>query len=342
VDGLSELERVRRISPAARLSPRCPTGRTRIVTNRRRSYMTGPGDSLILPPSSFNLATMFESFVADTGIDPDRLVFDPVVGSPLPMRDYGRGPQGWDPELNPAMFWHPLFWLPDAIAVPLDFHDQNGDEQEEDLNLWALRVAWEVVWSGMYDAEDGTWADILSLYGLDVEAPDVQARITAWLSGAADPVLDTVNLAEYISENQDSNVLLVVDQAEPFRTASWGVHADELVTGLGHLLRDAKTEEEYRWAVGQIAYVATLALGDTPPLNDGGQPFAAAWATIIEEADNPSTAIQTIQARAQYLQQSLTSLARVFYPEYQQLMTLLAQEDQVPDRGQLTAPTPAP
>lgn len=303
--------------------------------------MTGPGDSLILPPSSFNLATMFETFVTDTGIDPDRLVYDPVVGAPLPMRDYGRGPQGWDPALNPAMFWHPLFWLPDAIAVPLDFHDQNGDEQEESLDLWALRVAWEVVWSGMYDAEDGTWADILDLYGLDVDAPDVQARITAWLGGAPDPVLDTINLSAYISETQDTTVLLVVDQAEPFRTASWGVHADELVTGLGHLLREANTEEEYRWAVGQIAYVATLALGDTPPLNDGGQPFAAAWATITEEADNPNTAIQTIQARAQYLQQSLTSLARVFYPEYQQLMTLLAQEDQVADRGKLPAPTPA-
>ena len=304
------------------------------MTNRR-PYLTGPGDSLILPPSSFTLNTMYESFAADTGIEPDRLVFDAVIGTPLPLRDYGRGPRGWDPMLNPAMFWHPLFWLPDAIAVPLDFVDDDGVEQEERLELWALRVAWEIIWAGMYDPDDGTWVDVLSLYGLDADDANVQARVSNWLAGAADPVLDTIDLTDYISPNQDSTVLLVIDQAEPFRTASWGVHADELVTGLGHTLQNATSEDEYRWAVGQFAYVALLALGDAPPLNEGGQPFAAAWQTIMQEAENPAVPFQTVQSRVPYLQQSLTSLAQVFYREYQALMTHLAQEDQMPNRGAL-------
>lgn len=293
------------------------------MTNRR-PYLTGPGDSLILPPSSFALNTLYESWVADTGIEPDRLVFSALVGSPLPLRDFGRGPRGWDPQMNPAMFWHPLFWLPEAIALPLPPFDET--EPEEPLDSWALRVGWEVVWSGMYDAEDGTWVDILSAYGLNIEERSVQARITAWLAGAADPVLDIIDLSDYVTADQDATLALVADQIEPFRTAAWGVHADELLTGLGHTLQAAKNEQDVRWAVAQFSYIALIALGDTPPLNDGGQPFAGPWRTIMEEAENPNVPYATVQSRVTYLQQSLQSLAQVFYGEYQQLMTLLAQE----------------
>jgi len=304
------------------------------VTNRR-PYLTGPGDSLILPPSSFALNTLYESWVADTGIEPDRLVFSALVGSPLPLRDFGRGPRGWDPQMNPAMFWHPLLWLPEAIALPLPPLDDN--DVEEPLDAWALRVAWELVWSAMYDAEAGTWVDILSVYGLNVEDPAVQARVTAWLSGNQDPVLDNIDLSNYVTTDQESTLAVVAEQIDSFRTAAWGVHADELLAGLGYTLQAVTNEQDFRWTVAQFAYVALLALGDAPPLNEGGQPFSGPWQTILDEAENAAVPFATVQSRVPYLQQSLQSLSQVFYREYEQLMTLIAQ-DGAPERAQLPTP----
>ncbi|WIB65638.1 hypothetical protein [Curtobacterium sp. MCBD17_040] len=298
------------------------------MTNRR-PYLSAPGDSLILPPSSFALNTMYESFVADARIEPDRLAYVPLVGSPLPIQDYARGPQGWDPEMNPAVFWHPLLWLPESIAAPRIFDTEDTDDgpEVESVEFWSLRVAWEAVWSGMYDAEDGTWIDVLDLYGLNIDDPSVQSRVQAWLGGAADPVLDTIDLTDYVSPTQDVTITTVADQLDTFRPAGWGVHANELFHGVTEVAGSAQDADTFRWAVGQFAYVALLALGDVPPNEEGGPVLADAWQTIMAEAGDPATPVETLRARAQYLRQSFQALTATFYPLYEDLMTRIANDE---------------
>jgi hypothetical protein len=146
-----------------------------------------------------------DEFCDATGLGQDDVILSRFCVSPMPLYpvSWPEGHRRWA-GLRPEALWHPLFWLPAELAGRyLDV-----DDNAEDDDSWVLRVAIEMDARGLYDASAGRWVDILELYGLNVDDPDDVGRISQWLAGGPDPILDNIELP---SPNITDELLAVED-----------------------------------------------------------------------------------------------------------------------------------
>lgn len=159
-----------------------------------------PNEPLVLfrgadPVAFFERERWFQEV---TGLSSERIVSSPLCAVPLPVarRDDLGLLERWPAAMNPELLWLPLFWLPEMVLTRyLIENPETGEERIETDDEWALRVASELGAAGLYDPETGAWLDVLSAYGIDIEAPDTVLRLGAWLEGEADPVLDSIDLS---------------------------------------------------------------------------------------------------------------------------------------------------
>lgn len=92
-------------------------------------------------------------------IDVER-VLGPLCAGPLPVSTKGPDgrPERWA-RANPAFMWHPLMWLPPHLALRSQYRaidDCQGGGTSEDTTIesdeiWTIRVALELVNSGLYN-----------------------------------------------------------------------------------------------------------------------------------------------------------------------------------------------
>jgi hypothetical protein len=202
------------------------------VEHRRRALDVGPGDHLLLPSSVLDSMGRVHLWRAFTGLQDDELLLSPLVASPLPLHwTVPAGCRRW-PGLRPAALWHPLLWLPARLRTPATVSDATtGLSRSETYDEWAVRVALEMTEAGpvhiggkhwvllhdpaaerhvraavpqddqlvpLYDQSDGTWLDVLSTVGLDVDDDDDLARVGRWLAGDDDEALDAVDLDTFL------------------------------------------------------------------------------------------------------------------------------------------------
>ncbi|MBD8000172.1 hypothetical protein [Oerskovia gallyi] len=202
------------------------------MEHRRRALDVGPGEHLLLPASALDTAGRLHLWRAFTGLYDGELLLSPLTASPLPMPwTVPAGHRRW-PGLRPAAMWHPLLWLPARLRSPITLRDpMTGETWGETYDEWATRVALEMTESGpvsidgerwvllhdphhgrhvraldpgdedlvpLYDPTTGTWLDVLSTVGLDVDDPADLARVERWLAGEPDEVLDAVDLDVFL------------------------------------------------------------------------------------------------------------------------------------------------
>lgn len=214
------------------------------MDHKRRALITEPGTHLLLPTSIFDVQQNFTAFIEWSGLTPEQLVISPLSALPLPA--YSAIPEGrrrW-PGVRPEAMWHPLMWLPARLTIPRIIQTEGTNTTWlETPDEWTVRTllemtdtvpvqidnAWWVLlydFAGsnfvrpagpgdkhlvpMYDPATGTWLDILSLVGIDVDDAIGLARVEAWLDGEDDPALDSIELER----------LLRV----PGRDADWALH----------------------------------------------------------------------------------------------------------------------
>lgn len=170
----------------------------------RRHLLPEARESLLLCMVALDVPFRFEEFAGVTGLADHAIYSSPLLSVPIPRYyDIPEGQRRWK-GVNPAVLWHPLFWLPPRVADRYELTGENEDETElEDDDTWALRVALEMTLSGLYDPADGSWVDILHLSGIDITTGAAQARVKAWLDGAPDPVLDAIDLSDYLDVTED-------------------------------------------------------------------------------------------------------------------------------------------
>lgn len=159
-----------------------------------------PGEHLVLfrgadPVSFFERERWFQEV---TGLSSDRIVSSPLCAVPLPVAQ--RNDLGfldrWPSDMNPELLWLPVFWLPEMVLTRYVIENPGVEEDRvETDDEWALRVASELGAAGLYDPETGSWIDVMAAHGIDIEAPDTVLRLSAWLAGESDPVLDNIDLA---------------------------------------------------------------------------------------------------------------------------------------------------
>jgi hypothetical protein len=131
--------------------------------------------------------------------------------------------------------WHPLLWIPEHVAsrFAVDVQTDDGGQAlgEETDDVYAVRVALQMHYAGLYDIESGTWRDVLSMADLDVQDPAVVERVAGWLDGDDDDALDALAVQiEGLLTFDDARVLAEVAARtlpELFQ-ASWCLRALDL------------------------------------------------------------------------------------------------------------------
>lgn len=204
-----------------------------------RAFITTPGQSLLQPQSPFALGARLQEFCDATGLTATDVVLTPLCAIPLPRYQADTVGQNrrWAGIRADAM-WHPLFWLPSQIAGRrIVVEDETDTGWVEDDDTWAVRVATELTWSGLYNESTGTWADVLALHGLNIADPGTITRLNAWLDGQPDQVLDAINMSEYLIYPDDPgwSTALACENLPNLQVTGWFVAADALLESVDGL-----------------------------------------------------------------------------------------------------------
>ncbi|MBF4459391.1 hypothetical protein [Pseudoclavibacter sp. VKM Ac-2867] len=176
-------------------------------TPSRRSWVTEPGESLVdlasAPTHPFILMTRFAGFLDETGLPANAIVSPDSIAFPLAPHWPDEDPY---PSMSGGLLWHPLFWLPLEVSLPsVSKHPVTGELSMEGTDEFGLRVALELEGSGLYDAETGTWLDVLMTFaGLDADDPAVQQRVLAFFAGADDAELAGIDLQPILATADDA------------------------------------------------------------------------------------------------------------------------------------------
>lgn len=274
-------------------------------TLRRREFLLEPGEQLLLTTSAIGLMERFDEFNAHSGLAPEAILSDPLCATPLPVFELDAdGTLARPATANPAFMWHPLMWLPatTALRYRLNITEDGGETRVEDDHEWAIRVALELQSSPLYDVETGTWLDILALHGLDSDLPEVQGRIAAWLAGADDPILDTVNLDGILfpTGDHDWSIGAAQELARVLIPAQWCYTAQSLLDSLEQSLSEAVDLEHARRIGSIITTLADALLGDVPGI-DGDELTADRVERIQVALADPASTIEEPVAELQQL-----------------------------------------
>lgn len=234
-------------------------------------FFGNPEEPLVLfrgadPVAFFERERWFQEM---TSLPADRVVSSPMCAVPLPLaqRDDLGLLKRWPNTMNPELLWLPLFWLPELVLTRyLIDNGVPGEERIETDDEWALRVASELSASRLYDPETGSWLDVLSAYGIDIEAPDTVLRLGAWLEGEADPVLDTIDLSPmFAMEDENGDPIDLHQEALQFAldatplatTAQFASLASRLVE---RLQATVYAEANLATRIEQVDEIASLSL----------------------------------------------------------------------------------
>jgi hypothetical protein len=122
----------------------------------------------------------------------------------------------------------------------------------------------------LYDADTGSWLDVLSLAGLDGDDPDTATRVAAWLNGRPDPVLDGLDLTEHVDRPSDPDwaVFAAIAELPALQVISWAVTALDLLEACEQLTETGGDTGRVRRAAAAIAALAGTNLRGLP--DDGG------------------------------------------------------------------------
>ena len=262
------------------------------MENRRRAFLTEPGDALVLARTALEVVERYSTFASESGLDGQYISSSPLLAIPVPIASKSAGPRGWSPDANPSLFWHPLFWLPPRVALRYRLEGDDGEPDIETESEWLVRVALEVTLSELYSPADGTWVDVLSLYGLDIEDPAVQARVSAWLTGVADEVLDTIDLTPLLDLPGDIHWALgsTAELLPSLRPASWALIANDLADTAGELSLEAFSDSEGGAQVATLVNLALATLGEVPSRTETGEAPHAQWSRLRESVELSSSA----------------------------------------------------
>ncbi|HAN23022.1 MAG: hypothetical protein CMH36_08780 [Microbacterium sp.] len=262
---------------------------------KRRRFLNEPGEGLLLNSDPVEFVRRFDEFVDESGLPPERVLALPLISVPLPVATVGEDgrPNRWS-GANPAFMWHPLMWLPAHIALRYRYRvidDAQGgtdiDYEIESDSLWATRVALELVHSGLYNPEDGTWLDVLAYAGLDIENPVDQARVELWLNGSHDDTLDAIDLEPLVLVPEDSEWALRAanDLVDTLVPAQWSLIASGIIEAVdSYVAQNGATDAALLSALNTMGQVAALALQGVPADPETGFSYVDVLSMLTAEA----------------------------------------------------------
>ncbi|MGP4994596.1 hypothetical protein [Glutamicibacter ardleyensis] len=214
------------------------------LSQLRKHYLTEPGTALIITEDPVGRLYAHSQFAEDSGLQSDNITLDSVCAVPLPIVTEDMNPERPYAQVNPAMMWHPVFWLPARLTERQAYTDDNGEPFIEDDKLWSLRVSLELLSGLIYDPESG-WLNVMELIGIDVENPADLHRIRSWQKGAQDDSLDSINLDELMRDDREPDWALETARSliDDVDGAQWSVHANALAEYLSSGLQTLDSDD---------------------------------------------------------------------------------------------------
>jgi len=257
----------------------------------RKPYLLSSGEELLLSYDVITHIRRMDSFATTSGLDPEQLVNNPLCVIPIPA--YGRDANGRLERFSGAnveFLTHPMMWLPDGTATPRLITDSDGVDRLEYESEWAIRVGLELTFSGLYDPADGTWLDVLALHNLDIENPVDYARVDAWLDGGADPILDNIDLTEFVTVDGDADwsVHSTQNLHDVLVAAQWSLLAESLEQALVRECAHSVGDEQRQLAT-IIVELAIDTLSNTPTSPDSGVAIADALLSVLDQLEDPES-----------------------------------------------------
>lgn len=267
----------------------------------RRPSLVTPGTPLLLCRDTIETAVRFRSFVEEAGIPEHLVLTSTLCAVPLPVyTNFGTFPDGrprrrWE-GTRAEFMWHPLMWLPPRVAYRYNIDDPaTGASRIEDDDLYAIRLAFELTASGLYDPTTGTWLDILATVGIDIDDDLDLARVQDWLDGYPDEILDAIDLTDHMDiEDRDWALESALALRDNLEHASWALIADDLLNlgdnTMGHA--DALSHESQLMALRSLAGLGVSLLAAVPEHTDDGvatspdgQPHRDYFEGLLDQVD---------------------------------------------------------
>ena len=215
----------------------------------RRIFLTEPESNLVVVPDPLQAWDSFQHWVEFTGVDPSHMIVSPTFSVPLMSypENWPDGRRRWS-GVKPGAMWHPLLWLPPRLSARYQVETNEGELVEEDDVTWSVRVALEMIASGLYNPENGSWLDILSLVDIDPETPDGMVRVQSWLQGSEDEVLDAIDLTDFLvateefQQNPDWAISLAFERRADLLVINWTKASEDFIDELYEMLDDTPDE----------------------------------------------------------------------------------------------------
>ena len=199
---------------------------------RRTRYLLQPGESPTLPERTVPQVLRIGLARDMLGLEDERIITSPAVSFPLP-RYLDGAPLRGAPGVRPEALRYPFMWLPEPLRERLEVDTGDGVTTIESDDAWALRIAFEMWGSGLYDIDTSGWLDVLALYDLDADDPATQERIRSWWAGGPDEDLDAIDLTGVFvpeaEEDSDWASIAALALVESFDKASMALSAVDTV-----------------------------------------------------------------------------------------------------------------
>lgn len=254
------------------------------MTHARRPSLLEANEPLLLCRSTIQTAMRFRAFSEETGLPSEAILSSTLCAMPLPIyTNFGVGESGrprkrWAGTRAEAM-WHPLMWLPPRVAGRYTITDPaTGGSRLEDDDLWAIRIAFELTASNLYDPETGMWVDILATVGMNVDDELDLARVQDWLDGYPDEVLDDIDLSSYLDVEPTWWALeAALAMRDDLEAASWALIADDLLSMADETVNPSNslTHRDVLLALRSLAGLGESLLGNVPDTTEDGTPTGA-------------------------------------------------------------------
>jgi len=199
---------------------------------RRARYLLQPGESPTLPERTVPQVLRIGLARDMLGLGDERIITSPAVSFPLP-RYLDGAPLRGAPGVRAGALRYPFMWLPEPLRERLEVDTGDAATTIESDDAWALRIAFEMWGSRLYDIDTGGWLDVLALYDLDADDPATQGRIDAWWAGGQDEDLDAIDLSGVFvpesAEDSDWASIAALALVESFDQASMALSAVDTV-----------------------------------------------------------------------------------------------------------------
>lgn len=297
---------------------------------RYRKYQTEPGELLLLASSPLLTTTRFANFVVDSNLSPSRVTVSRMCPVPIPRYVVGAkdDKRQFPVGTNPSLLWHPLFWLPETLRTRVRYEraDSTPDNRMfhvETEDEWVARVALTLSTAGVYDPEQGTWLDMLSVVGLDSEDEMVIDRLQEWLEGAPDEDIDRIDLSEFVDiPGQPFWSLRSIESIYPvMEDASYATLTNGTLEIIEIIVEKSESVEELAADFAAAVQALDLVIGSDIDVKVDDEDFLTLTADVYKTASEyTGTWADLVDGVFSYYRNALTAVRDLYWPSLQSLV----------------------